>query len=134
YFKRLGYEVYYDNLNAANYGVLQARKRVIIVGWKKNNDFGFPEIEKVNHQATINELFADLPQLKPGESMPVAKYTAINEYLAKTELRNGIDFTTQHIARPHNKRDLKIYKYAVDKWNKEKVRLKYPDLPNKLKT
>jgi len=35
YFRRLGYEVYHDTLTASNYGVVQARKRIIIVGWKK---------------------------------------------------------------------------------------------------
>ena len=50
------------------------------------------------------------------------------------ELRNGVDFVTQHIARPHNVRDLKIYQIAINKWLNESKRLKYPDLPSALKT
>jgi DNA (cytosine-5)-methyltransferase 1 len=135
YFRKIGYEVYHDTLNAADYGVLQARKRIIIVGWKKNNDFGFPEIKKVIEKFTVNDIFKDLPKLKPGDAMQVAQYTIPkNEYLEKFELRNGVDFVTQHISRAHNARDLKIYKTAIKKWNKNEERLKYPDLPKELKT
>lgn len=135
YFRKIGYEVYHDTLNAADYGVLQARKRIIIVGWKKNNDFGFPEIKKVIKEFTVNDIFQDLPKLKPGDAMQVAKYTIPkNDYLQKFELRNGVDFVTQHISRQHNERDLKIYKTAIKKWNKGEERLKYPDLPTELKT
>ncbi|TDP59946.1 DNA cytosine methyltransferase [Flavobacterium dankookense] len=135
YFRRIGYEVYHDTLNAADYGVVQARKRIIIVGWKKEKDFGFPEFEKIVKQYTVNDAFADLPKLKPGEGFKKTDYTqSKNEYLQKFELRNGVDFVTQHISRPHNTRDLAIYKTAIQKWNKGKERLKYPDLPDELKT
>lgn len=135
YFRKLGYEVYHDTLDASDYGVLQARKRIIIVGWKKDIDFGFPEIEKTNKAFVVNDIFRDLPKLKPGEARQIANYTVEkNEYLEKFELRNGVDFVTQHISRPHNERDLKIYKTAINKWNKNNERLKYPDLPTELKS
>lgn len=135
YFRKLGYEVYHDTLNAADYGVLQARKRIIIVGWKKEQDFGFPEIRKITEAFTVNDIFQDLPKLKPGDALQVAKYTsAKNDYLQRFELRNGVDFVTQHITRQHNERDLKIYKTAINKWNNGQERLKYPDLPQELKT
>jgi DNA (cytosine-5)-methyltransferase 1 len=135
YFRRIGYEVYHDTLNAADYGVVQARKRIIIVGWKKEKDFGFPEFQKIIKQYTVNDAFADLPILKPGEVFNKTPYTQIkNEYLQRFELRNGVDFVTQHISRPHNNRDLAIYKTAIQKWNKGKERLKYPDLPEELKS
>jgi DNA (cytosine-5)-methyltransferase 1 len=135
YFRRIGYEVYHETLIASDFGVLQARKRIIIVGWKKENDFGFPEFEKIIHQFKVNDAFQDLPKLKPGEGFKTAKYSEVkNEYLEKFELRNGVDFVTQHISRPHNSRDLAIYKTAIQKWNKEQVRLCYPDLPEELKT
>lgn len=135
YFRKLGYEVYHDTLDASDYGVLQARKRIIIVGWKKDIDFGFPEIEKTNKAFVVNDIFRDLPKLKPGEARQIANYTVEkNEYLEKFELRNGVDFVTQHISRPHNERDLKIYKTAINKWNNNNERLKYPDLPTELKS
>jgi DNA (cytosine-5)-methyltransferase 1 len=58
-----------------------------------------------------------LPFLNPGDELDIAKYTKpINDYLKKTEIRNGIDFVTQHITRNHNDRDLEIYSIAIDKW------------------
>jgi DNA (cytosine-5)-methyltransferase 1 len=135
YFRKVGYEVYHDTLDASDYGVLQARKRIIIVGWKKDIDFGFPEIKKTSKAFTVNDIFRDLPKLKPGEAKQIANYTTgKNVYLEKFELRNGLDFVTQHISRPHNERDLKIYKTAINKWNNNNERLKYPDLPTELKS
>ncbi|OAZ04823.1 DNA cytosine methyltransferase [Flavobacterium succinicans] len=135
YFKKLGYEVYHDTLNASDYGVVQARKRIIIVGWKKENDFGFPDFEKTDLKFTVNDAFADLKKLTPGEVHQVSSYTKRkNSYLEQFELRNGVNFVTQHISRPHNDRDLAIYKTAIEKWNKDQERLKYPDLPEELKT
>jgi len=135
YFKKIGYEVYHKTLDASEYGVLQARKRVIIVGWLKENDFGFPEIETLPKKYKVNDALVDLPKLKPGEGFKVTKYESKkNLYLQKFELRNGVDFVTQHISRPHNDRDLAIYEFAIEKWNSENVRIKYTDLPNELRT
>ena len=135
YFRKIGYEVHYNTIIASDFGVLQTRKRIIIVGWKKDKDCGFPEFEKIINEFKVNDALQDLPKLNPGEGFSTTKYTQNkNEYLEKFELRNGLDFVTQHISRPHNQRDLKIYKTAIDKWNKGKERLKYPDLPQELKT
>jgi len=135
YFRKLGYEVYHDTLDASDYGVVQARKRIIIIGWKKEFDFGFPEIIKATKKYTVNEAFYDLPELNPGEGYSSVDYKEPkNQYLEMFELRNGINFVTQHISRKHNERDLAIYKTAIQKWNNEKIRLKYPDLPQELKT
>lgn len=135
YFRKIGYEVYHDTLVASDYGVLQSRKRIIIIGWKKEQDLGFPEFTKVIKEYTVNDAFQDLPKLKPGDSLKLANYNKVNsDYLERFDLRNGIDFVTQHISRPHNERDLKIYKTAIIKWDNGKERLRYPDLPTELKT
>lgn len=135
YFKKLGYEVYYEMLDASDYGVLQSRKRIIIVGWLKECDFGFPEIEKIFKKFKVTDALLDLPKLKPGGGLKVTNYIASkSEYLGAFELRNGIEFVTQHISRPHNERDLAIYKFAIEKWNSENVRVKYTDLPCELRT
>lgn len=135
YFKRLGYEVYYEKLDSSDYGVVQSRKRIIIVGWKKENDFGFPLFEKIVNQNSVNDVLTDLPKLKPGEGYQIINYSAPkNKYLDFFGIRNGVDFVTQHITRPHNERDLKIYHTAIEKWNLNKERLKYPDLSPELKS
>lgn len=135
YFKKLGYEVYHKTLDASDYGVLQARKRVIIIGWLKENDFGFPEIETLPKKYKVQDILYDLPKLQPGEGDRVMKYESKkNQYLQKFELRNGVDFVTQHITRPHNDRDLNFYKYVIRKWNEEKIRVKYTDFPEEMRT
>jgi DNA (cytosine-5)-methyltransferase 1 len=135
YFKQLGYEVYHKTLDASDYGVLQARKRVIIIGWLKENDFGFPEISVLPKNHKVHDVFYDLPKLKPGERQEIAKYrNKKNQYLKQFELRNGVQFVTQHISRPHNERDLAIYAYTIKKWNSENVRVKYSDIPKALRT
>src|SRR3989344_3965125 len=42
-FAAIGYDVYFNLLNAADYGVPQQRERVVILGTKLNNNFAYPE-------------------------------------------------------------------------------------------
>jgi|SRR5690606_5886718 len=134
HFGEIGYKLDYDILNASEYGVLQNRKRIILIGWRKDIDFVFPKFKKEPNIWAVSNLLTDLKKLKPGEQNNVTKYkTDTTDYLSKFELRNGVDFVTQHIARPHNNRDLEIYKIAINKFERGE-RLKYPDLPESLKT
>lgn len=136
-FESLGYSVAQPTvLNAEDYGVLQKRRRVIILGRRGHAKFHFPKIETLsNNWETKKDLFFDLPALQPGEEIQIARYTRpVNEYLLKTETRNGVDYTTQHITRHHNERDLEIYSIAIDKWLNEKKRLKYNQLPKRLQS
>jgi len=135
-FEEIGYSADYKVLNAEEYGVLQRRRRVIIIGRKGKGKFEFPELSTIESKWQIKrDLFSDLPKLIPGQEMNIAKYTKIiNEYQQTTETRNGVDFTTQHITRNHNERDLEIYSIAIDKWLNKKERLKYNDLPKRLQS
>jgi len=135
YFKRIGYEIDYTIQKSEDFGVLQKRRRIILIGWQKGTNFNYPKFDKVKEQFTISQILSDLKKLKPGEQNNITKYSKpTTEYLEKFELRNGVDFVTQHIARPHNERDLNIYKIAINKWLNKSERLKYPDLPTELKT
>lgn len=133
---KAGYIVEHKTLTSKDFGVLQNRKRVILIGWKKKMKLEYPIFEKFPMQAEImKDLFFDLPKLKPGEEKVPAKYTKpINEYLNLSKIRNGIDFTTQHVARFNNDRDLEIYRIAIDLWVNKRKRLSYADLPDELKT
>ena len=135
YFRTLGYELESRVLNTSDYGVLQNRKRVIIIGWKKGSDFSYPELIAESNPYTVADILEDLAYLKPGDQNNITHYASdTNEYLEKSAIRNGADFVTQHVARTHNDRDLEIYKIAIDKWLNGKERLKYGDLPERLKT
>ncbi len=135
YFKRIGYELDYTIQKSENFGVLQKRRRIILIGWQKGTDFQYPKFDRFNEQFTVSQILSDLKKLKPGDQENVTNYAKpTTPYLEKFELRNGVEFVTQHIARPHNARDLSIYKIAINKWLKNSERLKYPDLPTELKT
>ena len=135
--RNAGYEVAIpqkNHLNAKDFGVLQDRKRVIIIGWKKELDLSYPEFEiKEQKFQILKDLFSDLKPLKNGEgtlhSVEYAK--PITEYLKYSNIRNGLNFVTQHISRPNNENDLEIYQIAVEQWNNGK-RLNYAELPKRL--
>jgi len=133
---KTGYEFDFKVLNARDFGVLQDRKRVILIGWEKNMKFSYPEFSKLENKfQVLKDLFSDLPPLKHGTGDAFTFYKKpINEYLEKSHIRNGLDFTTQHVARPHNERDLEIYRRAITSWIENKKRLNYAELPNHLQT
>jgi len=134
YFRTIGYNLDYKIQHSEDFGVLQKRRRVILIGWRKDIDFKYPDFDKTEHDFIVKDILSDLKNLAPGEQNNITKYKTITtEYLNQFELRNGVDFVSQHIARPHNDRDLEIYKIAIKKWQKNE-RLKYPDLPERLKT
>lgn len=121
-------------LNAKNFGVLQDRKRVIIIGWKQELNLTYPVFEENEPQyEVLKDLFSDLQKLQNGEgtlnAVDYAKPTT--DYLEQAKIRNGLDIVTQHIARPNNENDLEIYRIAVDEWNKGQ-RLNYATLPSRL--
>lgn len=135
-FSSIGYSTDYKILQAEDYGVLQKRRRVIIIGKRGTRKFSFPELPLAGYTGEIGrDLFYDLPFLTPGQEMKIAEYVnPINEYLRRSQTRNGVDFVTQHISRPHNDRDLEIYSIAIDKWLNGKERLKYSEVPERLRT
>lgn len=137
-FHKKGYKMKLFTVEANNFGVLQNRKRIIIIGWRDDFTPDIPNLEdiKVNNDFKVRNVFNDLPKINAGEGVDkFLKYrTQTNEYLSQSLIRNGIDILTQHIARPHTAQDKQIYRIAVNKWNEGKERLDYNDLPEKLKT
>lgn len=136
FFKK-GYEMKLHVVNAKDFGVLQNRKRVIITGWRTGFLNTAPDLS-ANYEATyeVKDLFADLPELQAGEG--IDKYSEYksptNNYLEQYCIRNGINILTQHVARPHTDADKEIYRRTVEKWNDNRERLNYNDLPERLKT
>jgi DNA (cytosine-5)-methyltransferase 1 len=135
--RNAGYEVAIppkNYLNAKDFGVLQDRKRVIIIGWKKELTLTYPKFEaKENNFQILRDLFSDLKPLKNGTgTLNAVEYARpTTEYLKQTSIRNGLEFVTQHISRPNNDNDLEIYQIAVEKWDNGK-RLNYAELPKRL--
>lgn len=61
--KELGYFVHYKVLNALDFGVPQRRTRVMIVGFKKNHPFEFPE--SGNKKLSLDEILEPEDQIHP---------------------------------------------------------------------
>ena len=131
---KAGYHIELDELIASDYGVLQNRKRIIIIGWRKDKRrkyYEYPKFEKIENRYLVKDVLDDLPKTKPNNIIEgKGKYRAdTNEYLKMSKIReDGFDILTQHETRVHNKRDLEIYKEAIMAWNKDKKRLCYAEL------
>lgn len=139
YMRKVGYEIDYHELNAHDFGVLQSRKRVIIVGWLKGTGYEYPSFETIHSDAEVWDLLKDLPALIPGESAEehtMSDMRRLRKYVKENEIRVKADVLTGHIARPHTAQDIEIYKRTIDLWfeNSKHERLKYDDLPDELKT
>ncbi len=135
-FKEVGYKPEYRVLSAEKYGVLQERKRIVIIGKLGKGNFDFPEPEEVENCWSVKkDLLYDLPSLKPGDGFMWAPYDQqCNDYLKSSGIRNGESGVTQHITRPHNERDLEIYRRAITAWVDSGERLKYSDVPENLQS
>jgi DNA (cytosine-5)-methyltransferase 1 len=137
-FLRKGYSMKLFSVAANNYGVLQNRKRIIILGWKTGENVSLPDLESIRlpGKFTVKEVLSDLPLIQAGGGND--RYLRYRKkptaYLNQTGIRNGLDILTQHIARPNKEQDKKIYRIAVSRWNSGKGRLDYNDLPESLKT
>ena len=134
--EKLGYTVDPKMYNASSYGVLQNRKRVILIAWKKESGFGYPDIQKVNTEgATVHDLLSDLPAIQPGEENNNYRPGKCSPYLKKTRLRKHGDTLTQHVARTNREQDRNIYRLVINAWKEGKgKRLNYDELPPELKT
>lgn len=137
-FNKKGYKIHIFTVKAENFGVLQKRRRLIIVGWKDDFVPNLPDLDNFRSEikGQVSDLMVDLPFLQAGEGVDkFTTYTANTSiYLRESHIRNGIDIVTQHIARPHNEQDKEIYRIAVEKWFKNQDRLNYNDLEERLKT
>ncbi len=134
YLKRVGYEIDYRELDASKFGVLQKRKRIIIIGWRKESGLRYPEFKDIKVKAIVNDLLSDLPVLDRGHELNEYKTDKINDYLRKFKIRTDQDVLTHHVCRNHREEDVQIYSKAIELWNSEHRRLKYTDLPEELCT
>lgn len=133
-FKKVGYEIECHEQNSKNFGVLQNRKRMIIVGWLKHTNLHYPVFKQIKSEAIVNDLFTDLPALTPGKGASTYSKKTMSKYIIDNNIRTSNDILTLHQSRLNNERDIKIYKRVIELWNKEHKRLKYNDLPEVLKT
>ena len=115
-------------LNSANYGVPQIRKRVIIIGVRKDISIEpeemYDSIIKTHYDpemkddekeglikyVTVHDAISELPFLRPGEGKPLVpfKYSFSNDFLKRIG-SDSLEFLMDHVARNHNDMDIKRY-------------------------
>ncbi len=136
-FGECGYSIEYKQINAKDYGVLQNRSRIILIGKCGQYREFFPHIPETTDTYTVEEIFKDLPKIKAGEGTYglVATLPYNGNYLFDAKIKEqNLEPVTLHCARPHTNQDLKIYRKVVQLWNQEKKRLSYTDLPPRLQS
>lgn len=143
---KAGYYMKDDLLIASDFGVLQSRKRVIIVGWQKELDgkCSYPKFKKINladevpNYNNVFDILNDLPTIQLSSNPKVVnevrgenKYiNTTNDYLEFSKIRTkNFNILTHHIARFNNENDRKIYSIALDNWFNKKHRLQYKEIP-----
>lgn len=135
-------------LNSCDYGVPQIRKRIILIGVRKDLKLEPEEIykniikthynpeasskEKINKQkyVTVKEAISDLPKIKPGEGKKTVRHNVKiwNDFLFKIRKQDD-NFVHDHIARNHNEIDRRRYReMSKNKWTFKDLLEKNPAL------
>lgn len=115
-FEKLGYKANYMVLNAANYGIPQMRKRVLVFG-SKEGVINIPtELNNKNNYLTLEDAISNLPPLNSdnlGEHSIKIKLKSNNpyqDYLQKHA--NGILYN--HIIKKQNELDIERWQYIPE--------------------
>ena len=122
-------------LNSADYGVPQIRKRVIIIGVRKDINITTDEIyqsikkthfdhnentsKRYKKYVTVKDAIEELPKIKPGEGEQQIEFSAKkdNDFLKRIRPKNT-KFLMDHVARTHNKTDIERYvAMSKNKWD-----------------
>lgn len=136
-------------LNSANYGVPQIRKRIIIMGVRKDIEDKdaidlYKDVKKTNYDpdmpkemrkglkrfVDVKEAIGDLPPVAPGQdgSTISFNYPCDNEFLRRIGSA-GVHPLMDHIARNHNAKDRERFKVMIDNnWSFGEMRKARPDL------
>lgn len=136
-FKEYGYSTEFRPLNASDYGVLQNRKRIILIGKRGDHSGFYPDIPKETSTHKVGELFCDLPEINAGggQITPVATEPYKGKYLYESGIKSyDTEPVTFHQSRPNTDQDLEIYRIVVEAWDKQGARIAYTDLPEHLRT
>ena len=108
-FRAAGYNVKICKLNAAEYGVPQARERVFFIGIRKDIPFNEKKICPPpflfgEDQVTIEEAIMDLPQIKAKEGKEFMEYSQEPKNDYQKWARTNSEGVYNHIAMRHTKR------------------------------
>lgn len=120
-FEDLGYNLQYQVLDAVNFGVPQHRERVILVGFKGDNNFVYPAAthgEGLKPYVSLKDAIGDLPVLKSGEKKTNYASEATNEFLEFVR-KNTSDIVEEHSAPKNGAHLVKIMEALKDGQSKD---------------
>ncbi|MCD8288952.1 MAG: DNA cytosine methyltransferase [Prevotella sp.] len=133
--------------NTADYGVPQLRKRIIIIGVRK--DIAYPTVYEVYNNikpthwnpetpignragrekfVDVRQAIGDLPSVKPGEDASTEKFNYLcnNDFLRKIG-EKGVHPLMDHVARKHNDLDRERFRMMIQHhWTFGQLRRKMP--------
>lgn len=122
-----GYTISIAKLNAANYGVPQARKRVFFVGLRNKKSFDFSKLDAIPAEEHVTSKMAldDLPLLSNSSGGEVLEYlkNPTNQY--QESMRGGSKKIYNHSAVIHKAETIRIISLVPDGGN-------YKNLPENL--
>lgn len=123
-FQEMGYNVSYQLLNSADYGVPQTRKRVFFVGLKNGEKFTFPEpkIFFESDWVTTEEATSDLPLLEDSFGNDIEHYILEPQNDFQRYCRNNSKAVFNHQATNHSDQTKKIISLVPEGGN-------FKDLP-----
>lgn len=123
-FKGVGYEISYALLNAAQFGVPQARPRFILIGSRDGKRVGMPlsthdipsksSVDLFGHTlkpyVTVKEALSNLPLIEQGQGAEeMDNYSADNEYQEMVAGTRKLGRLFNHRATHHSERIVKRY-------------------------
>jgi DNA (cytosine-5)-methyltransferase 1 len=132
-FEEIGYNISWKLMNAKDYGVPQERKRVIIIGYRKdlNKEFDFSQL-KIKNRMSLKEAIDDLPDSTPARdknkhnsNLSISNHEHMNGgfssiYMSRNrrKLWNECSFTIQAGGRhaPLHPSSTEMIKVEPDKW------------------
>ncbi len=135
--------------NTSNYGVPQIRRRIIIMGIRKDIkdvtvDELYDGVMKTHYDPEmlendrkglkrfidVKQAIGDLPAVEPGEdaSTPSYKYPCNNEFLKRIG-KKGEHPLMDHVCRNHNEKDRERFRVMIaNNWSFGEMRRRRPDL------
>jgi DNA (cytosine-5)-methyltransferase 1 len=122
-FSRAGYQLQWRKLDAADYGVPQHRRRVIFVALRTGSEGAGPADERIarfwalldkRRRASplrLSQALEGIPAIPPGGGSFLQRGLSRRPRGAYgRRLSRGTMFLANHQARPHNRRDIRIFK------------------------
>jgi len=133
----LGYNVYYDILSAADYGVPQIRRRLFVLASKVPLDKPFPDPQFCDGNLltshlpmtpTLWDAISDLPDVEACEGAEEMDYTKDPENEYQAMLRKGSPKVYNHVAMKHTKRI--VARFASMSWGDSVSDVPYEHKPH----